>query len=279
MSSGLTNRALTTPKSMPSAASRFGRLVAGAQERSAGDEHPVGAPVQHFGPAQFDRRDGPRDRFGGGLRIANRHRPVVMQGPVEHRRHVGGVARGHHHQVRHRPQIGQVEHAVVRGAVGADQPGAIEQQRDRQVLQRDFLENLIVAALHEGAVDGDHRPQAGLGQSGGERHRVRFADAHVEELVGKLVADRFEHGALAHGGGDRHDSLVGSHLLEDRVAHQFGVRRPAGGLLQPHDRAVLALEGGGGVEHRGVFGGGLEAVPLLGHHVQQHRARHLREPS
>ncbi len=119
----------------------------------------------------------------------------------------------------------------------------------------------------------DDRAQPGLRQSGGEGHRVRLADADVEKSVGKLVADRLEHVALAHGGGDRHHALVGPHPCEHRVAHQLGVCRPARRLLQPHDRAVLATEGGGGVERGGVFGGGLESVPLLGHHVQQAPAR------
>ena len=34
----------------------LGRVVADAQERAAGDEHSIRAPVQHLGPRQFDRR-------------------------------------------------------------------------------------------------------------------------------------------------------------------------------------------------------------------------------
>ena len=151
------------------------------------------------------------------LRIADRHGASrATQGPVDHRRHVGRVAGRHHHQVRQRPQVGQIEHAVVRRSVGPDQPGPVHQQRDRQVLQGHFLEDLVVAPLHEGAVDVDDRAQPGLGQPGGERHRVRLADAHVEEPIGKLVADRFEHVALAHGGGDGHHLRVRPHLRRAR---------------------------------------------------------------
>ena len=129
---------------------------------------------------------------------------------------------------------------MVRRPVGPDQPGTVQQQRHRQVLQGHFLEDLVVAPLQEGAVDVDDRPQAGLGQPGGEGHGVRLADAHVEEPLGKLVADRLEHVALAHGGGDRHDLRVRPHLLEHGVADQLGVGRPGeaffSGTTEPFSR-------------------------------------------
>ena len=122
------------------------------------------------------------------------------------------------------PHVADVEHAVVRRAVGAGQAGAVEQERDRQVLQRDFLEDLVVAALQERAVDVDDRPQPGLGHAGGEGHGVRFADAGVEEPVGKVVADRLELVPLAHRGG-QHGDLAGwlRICVVDRVADDVGV--------------------------------------------------------
>ena len=85
--------------------------------------------------------------------------------------------------LRKQPHVAQIEHAVMRRPVGADQAGAIEQERDRQILQRHFLENLVEAALQERAVDVDDRPQAGLGLAGGKGHGVRFANAGVEEAI------------------------------------------------------------------------------------------------
>ena len=61
-----------------------------------------------------------------GLGIADRRRAVELQGQLEHRRHVGLVAGRHDRQVRQRPQVGDVEHAVVRGTVGTHAAGAIQ---------------------------------------------------------------------------------------------------------------------------------------------------------
>ena len=78
------------------------------------------------------------------------------------------------------------KHAVMRRAVGAGQAGAVQREDDRQVLQGDFLEDLVERALQERRVDVDDRPHAGLGHAGGEGDGVRFADADVEEAVGKV---------------------------------------------------------------------------------------------
>ena len=97
---------------------------------------------------------------------------------------------------------------MVRRPVGADQPGAVEREDDRQVLERDFLEDLVERALEERAVDVDDRPRAGLGHAGGEGDGVALADADVEEPVGEVVADLLELVPLAHRGGQDGDLRV-----------------------------------------------------------------------
>ena len=51
---------------------------------------------------------------------------------------------------------------MMRRAVGAGQAGAVEAEGDRQVLQGDFLEDLIEGALQEGRVNIDDRPLPAL---------------------------------------------------------------------------------------------------------------------
>ena len=38
-------------------------------------------------------------------------------------------------------------------AVGADQPGAVDREAHRQALDRDVVDDLVVAALQEGRID------------------------------------------------------------------------------------------------------------------------------
>ena len=115
--------------------------------------------------------------------------------------------------------------AVMRRAVGAGQAGAIEQERDRQILQRHFLENLVEAALQERAVDIDDRPQAGFGLPGGERDGVRFANAGVEKPIGKRFADRLQLVSLAHGGGQHGDARIAVHLRRQSPGWRRRYRR------------------------------------------------------
>ena len=82
----------------------------------------------------------------------------------------------------------QVVAALVRGAVAADQAGAVEREHHRQVLQRDVVDQLVVAALQEGRVDRHHRLQALAGEAGGEGHRVLLGDGDVEVALRKALA-------------------------------------------------------------------------------------------
>ena len=74
------------------------------------------------------------------------------------------------------------------GAVAADEAGAVEREHHRQVLQRDVVDQLVVAALQEGRVDRHHRLQALAGQAGGEGDRVLLGDRDVEVALRKALA-------------------------------------------------------------------------------------------
>ena len=68
--------------------------------------------------------------------------------------------------------------------VGTDESRSIDGEHNRQVLQAHFLENLVIRALKERAVNVNDRFRARLGHSGGEGDRMAFANADIEELIG-----------------------------------------------------------------------------------------------
>ena len=76
----------------------------------------------------------------------------------------------------------------MRRAVGADDAAAVEREDDRQVLQRDVVDQLVVGALQEGGIDRDDRLEPFAGQAGGEGHRMLLGDADI-------VVARRENGA------------------------------------------------------------------------------------
>ena len=68
-----------------------------------------------------------RCRAGSGTRSG----PSWCEGGVEHVPQLVLVGRRHHDEVRDAAQVREVERALVRLAVGADQPAAVERERDR----------------------------------------------------------------------------------------------------------------------------------------------------
>ena len=77
----------------------------------------------------------------------------------------------------------------MRRAVGADQPGAVDREHDRQVLDLDVVDQLVVGALQEGGVDRHHRLHAFAREAGGEGERVLLGDADVEVAVGIALGE------------------------------------------------------------------------------------------
>lgn len=73
------------------------------------------------------------------------------------RMHELGLVRGRQHaHVGHHTGIHQVEHAMVRGAVGTDDAGAIDGENDIELRQRNVDDHLIDNTLHERGVQRHH---------------------------------------------------------------------------------------------------------------------------
>jgi hypothetical protein len=119
-----------------------------------------------------------------------------------------------------------VKRAVVRRAVGTDQPAAVDGEHHRQILQGDIVDQLVISALQEGRIDRHHRPHAVAGQPAGKSHRVLFGDADIEIALGKFLGEAHHAGALAHGRGNADHPRVGLGLVAQPVAEYLGVGRP-----------------------------------------------------
>ena len=106
----------------------------------------------------------------------------------------GAVARCGHPHTGHDAQHRQVPHAVVAGAVGPGDPGAVQHDRHRQLVQRNVHHHLIERAVEECRVDGDDGVHATHRQPGGRGHRVLLGDADIEEPVRVALPERREPG-------------------------------------------------------------------------------------
>mmetsp|Transcript_34849 Transcript_34849/g.84682 ORF Transcript_34849/g.84682 Transcript_34849/m.84682 type:complete len:610 (+) Transcript_34849:34-1863(+) len=196
------------------------------------------------------------------------------------RERVDGVDGVHHvhqlHLVRRRAdddvgdaaEVGEVEGAVVRRPVVADEAGAVEDEADGELLDGAVVDHLVVGALEEGGVDGAEGLEA-LGRlPRGEGDGVLLGDPHVEGALGEAAAELVDARAAGHRGGDRDDRPVGRGDVDQRVGEDGSVRGRLGGdhLLLPGGHVELGhavvLVGG---ELRGRV-----AVALLRLDVEQH---------
>jgi hypothetical protein len=155
-------------------------------------------------------------------------------------------------------------------AVGADQAAAVEREQHRQVLDRDVVDQLVVAALQEGRVDRADRLQSLAGQTRGERDRVLLGDADVEVALGEALRELDQAGALAHRRRDRDDLRIGCSGFAQPLAEDLRVAWRAGGLLA-REGAGHRVELGDAVVLDRIELGGVETLALDRDQVQQLR--------
>ena len=186
------------------------------------------ARQQQLALADLDllRRVGHRRALGGAAGIAEGDRAVVVvEGGAEHVHQHRLVARGHHDDVGEGAEVGDVEGAVVGGAVVADEAGAVHGEDDVQLLQADVVDDLVEGALEEGRVDRADRLRALDREARGEQDRVLLGDADVVVLLGQLLVELVEPGPSRHRRGDPDHARVALGLLDQGV----GEDRPCTG--------------------------------------------------
>ena len=158
----------------------------------------------------------------------------------------------------------------MRRAVAAYESGAIDGESDRQVLQRDVVDQLVVRALQERRVDGDDGAQALARHARGQRDGVLFGDGDVEVAIGKALGIFDQAGAFAHGGRDADDALIGGGDVAQPLAEHLRVARAARFLLEDH--AALRIEWTGPVPLDRIRFGWRVALALARDHVEKLRA-------
>ena len=86
--------------------------------------------------------------------------------------------------------------------VGTNDAGAIKHEGDRQLLNTHVVDQLVVGALQEGAVDGNDRAQSLAGHARRQSDGMLLSNADVHVLIRNGLLKQVETGTGGHGRGD-----------------------------------------------------------------------------
>ena len=78
---------------------------------------------------------------------------------------------------------------MVGRAVFANDACAVNAEGYRQIGERNVVENMVIGALEERAVDGNERFHAIFCKASGKGNGVAFGDADVENALGKFFLE------------------------------------------------------------------------------------------
>jgi hypothetical protein len=218
---------LTTVASIAVLRQLLRRLDRRVNHRAVRDNRHLAAVPQNLGLADFQQMRLALDVCADAVaaRVAHRGRAYVLQHRVEHVAHLALVLRGHRDHVRHAAQVRDVQEAVVRRPVAADDPRPVHAELDVQILQAHVVDYLVEGALQERRVDGADGLQAFRRHPGGEGDAVLLGDAHVEGALGELFENLVNARAVGHRGRERDDLLVLRHQLAHRLPEDRRVLR------------------------------------------------------
>ena len=243
--------------------------------RADGQEGDIALLLQHFGLADGQGLKRVRERHAeaGAARVAHGSGPLYRDSCREHMAKLLLVLWRHDAHVGHLAQVREVEDAVMRRAVLADEAGAVEAERHGQVLQADIVDELVVGALRERRVERDDGVHARGRHASGQRHRVLLGDADVEEALRVRLAEGLEARARRHGRRDGEDVGAVLRELDERLAEDRGVGGRTARLLRRLTRA--RVEAANAVELIGRLLGRLVSLALDGVDMDEHGALHL----
>ena len=100
--------------------------------------------------------------------------------------------------------------------------GVVRVQLTWQVLQAHVMDDLVIATLQEGGVDGAEGLEPLTGQPRGECHGVLLCDADVEDAVVEARVESVKAGATTHGRVDPDDARVPLRLRDQSVRKDIG---------------------------------------------------------
>ena len=166
--------------------------------------------------------------FNGGTisaaaRVTHRARAIQRHRGVEHLAAFVFVRRGHYRHIGNATQVTQIKAARMGRAIGSHQPGAVNRQHDRQILQGDIVNQLVIGALQKRRINRHYRFVAIARQTGSKGQRVLFGDADVKIAVGKFLGETYQARTLAHRRGNADQPRFDSGHVTQPVAEHLRV--------------------------------------------------------
>ena len=122
-------------------------------------------------------------------------------------------------------EVGDVEEAVVSGAVVTAETATVHTHAHREVLDGHVMQDHIEGSLHEGGVDCEEGLQAARGQSAGKKGGMLLGDPYVEIALRNFLFKHAQASAARHSTGDGDDFLIRLGEVGDTAGKDLGVGR------------------------------------------------------
>ena len=228
---------------------------------------------EHFAfPVLHRRTELPQSPVGLPSRVANCQGPVVSHGKIQHILQFPQIFRSHHAHIGHGGQIGVIKDSLMGFSVAPHQPGPVNAEQHRKILNAHVVNHLVIPPLEKRGVHSHHRPQPRGCHSRRRGHRVLFCNSHIEKPARKTSGKRLQSRSVRHGRRHRHNPGILLRQLTDFFRENICVVRILLFFLQ---LSGLHIKGTDPVEAGGIFLRGSIPFSFFCQHVNQNRVIQL----
>ena len=124
------------------------------------------------------------------------------------------IGRRHQHEPRQATQVRDVERAGMGLAVGSHQARPVQRESNRETLNRNVVNDLVVGALQECRIDRRERLHSVRRQPRRKGHGVLLGNPDVEDPRREDLFHDIDAGARRHRRRDRADPIIPARLRQ-----------------------------------------------------------------
>ena len=94
------------------------------------------------------------------------------------------------------------------GPICTHQSSPVDRKKHRQILERNIMDELVIAPLQKCRVNRQHRPLSLAGDARGKRHGMLLSNADIKITLGKSTGIFLHARSFAHRGCDGDDTRI-----------------------------------------------------------------------
>ena len=201
-------------------------------------------------------------------RITYCHRTVKIISKIKCRGQFLFIHRRNHGHIRNICKVRNIKYSLVGVAVSAHNSASIHRENNRQIVQADIMNDLVVSTLQKGRINRYDRAQSASHKSGCKRHCMFFGNSHIKKSFWKFFGKSLHSGSIRHRRTNRYQFFMGSPFFHHPISKYIRI----GFFLRFRHFSTFRIKWSDAMKDRWIFFCRAVSFSFFCHYMNQNRA-------